>query len=76
MANDNKMVGRQWMYGCLAIVLLALIAAPFLLRSETGVISSWWPVLLLLVCPVSMFFMMRHGHSDSAHRDDATGNRM
>ncbi len=67
--EPSRKVDHRWMYGCLAIVLLAVAAGPFLFRTGGGVDSSWWLVPLLLICPLSMFFMMRHGNGGHGHRD-------
>lgn len=63
--QGNK--SRYWKYVCFAIVILAL-AVPFV--APGGIRNSWW-VLLLLICPLSMFFMMgRNDHSSETKRKD------
>jgi Protein of unknown function (DUF2933) len=47
-----------------ALLMLVLIVAFFLLREHWEHVAGYWPYLLLLACPVMHLF---HGHSGHGH---------
>ena len=66
-------------YG-VAFLIIAAVAAYFLLKDHTAYVANYLPLLLLAACPLMHFFMHRgHGHgghkraADQA-KDDALGN--
>ena len=54
----------------IAMLMVVLIVAFYLLREHWGHVSGLWPYLLLLACPVMHLF---HGHG--AHGHHATPGR-
>ncbi|KSW27462.1 MAG: hypothetical protein BGO13_01110 [Burkholderiales bacterium 66-5] len=65
-------------YG-VAFLIIAAVAAYFLLKDHTAHVANYLPLLLLAACPLMHFFMHRgHGHdgheraADQA-KDDASG---
>lgn len=56
---------RRW---GMALLMVALIGAFYLLREHWNHVSGYWPYLLLLACPLMHLF---HGHGD--HRGHAHG---
>lgn len=54
-----------------ACVMLAIIAAFFLLREHWGHIAGRWPYLLLLACPL-MHLFMHGGHGHAGHHDSSS----
>jgi hypothetical protein len=49
----------------IALLMVVLIVAFYLLREHWGHVSGLWPYLLLLACPVMHLF---HGHGGHGHR--------
>ena len=60
----------------IALLMLALIAAFYLLREHWGHVAGLWPYFLLLACPM-MHLLHRHGshghHTDQRRTDHREG---
>ena len=54
-----------------AVIMLALIGAFYLLREHWGHVAGYWPYLLLLACPVMHLF---HGHGHGHHHGSHAGH--
>ncbi len=54
----------------IAALMVAVIAAFFVLREHWGHALGYAPYLLLLACPF-MHLFMHHGHGSETHRSDA-----
>jgi hypothetical protein len=56
-----------------ALLMVALIVAFYLLREHWGHVAGLWPYLLLLACPLMHLFHGHggHGHHGSRGRPDA-----
>ena len=59
----------------IAMLMVVLIVAFYLLREHWGHVSGLWPLLLLMACPLMHLF---HGHGGHRHhagqqRDDQRG---
>lgn len=73
--NEQKVRSINWFPWLLAIVMGGLMLSKYIDPTGTTGIStsgySWLSLLLVLICPLMMFFMMS-GHGNSCHR--STGN--
>lgn len=59
MSPGQRSNSRYWKYVLFIMVVLA-IAVPFVVPGGiNGIRNSWW-LLFLLICPLSMIFMMGH----------------
>jgi len=68
-SESSKPERALWIAG----VMMALIAAFFLLREHWGHVAGYWPYLLLLACPAMHLF---HGHGGHGrHAGHGTGTR-
>lgn len=57
----------------IALLMVALIAAFYLLREHWGHVSGFWPYLLLLACPLMHLFHDHGGHArHESHRSHET----
>ena len=57
---------RPWV---VALSMVVLIAAFFVLREHWGHIAGSWPYLLLLACPVMHLFHRHGGHGPRSGRE-------
>lgn len=62
-SGANAPLGRKPV--TIALLMVVLIVAFYLLREHWGHVSGLWPYLLLLACPVMHLF---HGHGGHGHR--------
>ena len=56
----------------IAVAMLAVIGAFFLLREHWGHLLGWWPYLLLLACPL---MHLLHGHAHDTTGEQHEGDK-
>ena len=57
----------------IALLMVVLIVAFYLLREHWGHVAGLWPYLLLLACPVMHLFHGHGGHGHHGHHGADTG---
>lgn len=54
-----------------AVIMVAMIGAFYLLREHWGHVAGYWPYLLLLACPA---MHLLHGHGHGHHHGNHVGH--
>lgn len=70
MQHQHSESSKHWKSRTgIALIMLALVAAFYLLREHWAHVAGNWPYLLLLLCPLMHLF--GHGGHGHSHADQA-----